>query len=146
MAIDDPLWPRADAWLAQEASEPDIVVVGVPSSSASLSLSRADLPPGAVRERMGRFSTFDGEREVDFAKVRVADLGNWAVSDLRGSTTNSLAFCDRIQGFTGLSSTSTAAESKPRNTGGGSLGPVDAMNTMGVALDRSAPRIISASW
>jgi arginase family enzyme len=82
MAIDDPLWPRADAWLAQEASEPDIVVVGVPSSSASLSPSRADLTPGAVRERMGRFSTFDGERGVDFANVRVSDLGNWAVSDL----------------------------------------------------------------
>jgi arginase family enzyme len=82
MAIVDANWPRADAWLASEATDPDVVVVGVPTSAASLSPSRADLTPGAVRERLGRFSTFDGDRRIDFGAVRPRDMGNWAVSDL----------------------------------------------------------------
>lgn len=82
MPINDPFWPRADVWLAQEAPEPDIRVVGVPSSSASLSPSRADLTPLRVRDRFGRFSTFHGDWGIDFAEVRVFDEGNWVVSEL----------------------------------------------------------------
>jgi formiminoglutamase len=82
MAINDPFWPRADAWLAQEAANPEIRVVGVPSSSASLSPSRADLTPLAVRDRFSRFSTFHGEWDIDFGEVRVYDEGNWPVSEL----------------------------------------------------------------
>lgn len=82
MAIVDPSWPRADAWLAQEAPEPEIRVVGVPSSKASLSPSRADLTPLEVRDRLGRFSTFHGEWGVDFGDVPVTDEGNWPVSEL----------------------------------------------------------------
>lgn len=78
----DPLWPRADMWLAGEDPEPDIMVVGVPSSTASLSPSRADLTPGAVRERLPRFSTYHSEYQVDFGDIPVADIGNWAVSEL----------------------------------------------------------------
>lgn len=82
MAIVDPSWPRADAWLAQEAEKPDIRVVGVPSSKASLSPSRADLTPLEVRDRLGRFSTFHGEWGVDFGDLTVFDEGNWPVSEL----------------------------------------------------------------
>jgi formimidoylglutamase len=82
MAINDPYWPRADAWLAQEANNPDIRVVGVPTSSASLSPSRADLTPLAVRDRFSRFSTFHGEWGIDFGKVTVFDEGNWPISEL----------------------------------------------------------------
>ncbi|MEX1038011.1 MAG: arginase family protein [Acidimicrobiia bacterium] len=82
MAIDDPYWPRADAWLNREAENPDIRVVGVPSSSASLSPSRADLTPLAVRDRFSRFSTFHGEWGIDFGEVTVYDEGNWPVSEL----------------------------------------------------------------
>jgi formimidoylglutamase len=82
MAINDPYWPRADAWLAREADNPDIRVVGVPSSSASLSPSRADLTPLAVRDRFSRFSTFHGEWDIDFGDVTVYDEGNWPVSEL----------------------------------------------------------------
>ncbi len=78
----DPLWPRADMWLAGEDPEPDIMVVGVPSSTASLSPSRDDLTPGAVRERLPRFSTYHSEYPVDFGDIPVADIGNWAVSEL----------------------------------------------------------------
>ncbi|HEX6947815.1 MAG TPA: agmatinase family protein [Acidimicrobiia bacterium] len=82
MAIIDPHWPRADVWLAREDAEPALTVVGVPSSKASLSPSRADMAPLVVRERLGRFSTFHGETGVDFWDVRVRDLGNWPVSEL----------------------------------------------------------------
>lgn len=82
MPIDDPFWPRADAWLAREAADPDIRVVGVPSSQASLSPSRADLTPLEVRDRFGRFSTFHGEWGIDFSHVDVYDEGNWPVSEL----------------------------------------------------------------
>ncbi len=82
MAINDPYWPRADAWLNREADSPDIRVVGVPSSSASLSPSRADLTPLAVRDRFSRFSTFHGEWGIDFGDVAVFDEGNWPVSEL----------------------------------------------------------------
>lgn len=81
MAIADPFWPRADVWLAQEAPDPDIRVVGVPSSTASLSPSRADLTPLAVRDRFSRFSTYHGEWDIDFGDVAVFDQGNWPVSE-----------------------------------------------------------------
>lgn len=82
MAITDPHWPRADVWLARDDDDPEILVVGVPSSKASLSPSRADLTPLAVRERFGRFSTFHGETGVEFGDVKVRDGGNWPVSEL----------------------------------------------------------------
>lgn len=82
MAISDPFWPRADIWLAQESPDPAIRVVGVPTSSASLSPSRADLTPMAMRDRLSRFSTFHGEWNVDFGELAVFDEGNWPVSHL----------------------------------------------------------------
>lgn len=82
MAINDPHWPRADVWLAREDPDPRLRVVGVPSSKASLSPSKADLTPGAMRERLGRFSTFHGETGTDFGDVAVHDEGNWPVSEL----------------------------------------------------------------
>jgi len=82
MPIKDPHWPRADVWLAQEHPDPELMVVGVPSSKASLSPSRADLTPLAVRDRLARFSTFHGEWGIDFGGITVSDEGNWAVSEL----------------------------------------------------------------
>jgi formiminoglutamase len=82
MPNNDPHWPRADVWLAQDHPDPEILVVGVPSSRASLSPSRADLSPLEVRDRLSRFSTFHGEWGIDFGGVTVRDEGNWPVSDL----------------------------------------------------------------
>lgn len=82
MTIVDPHWPRADVWLSGEAADPALTVVGVPSSKASLSPSRADMAPLAMRERLARFSTFHGEWGVDFGDLPVRDLGNWPVSEL----------------------------------------------------------------
>ncbi len=82
MAIHDPYWPRADTWLATGADDPDLVVVGVPSSSASLSPSEAWRTPGEVRTALSRFSVFDGETGADLRRIQVADLGDWEVADL----------------------------------------------------------------
>lgn len=78
----DPLWPKASVWLAGEAAEPDLVVVGVPFSKASPIPSRADLAPLEVRHRLDRFSTFHGELDVDLSSMQVRDMGNWPVSEL----------------------------------------------------------------
>jgi len=80
--IPDPLWLRADAWLASQAAEPDLLVVGVPSSSASLLPSQAWRAPAAMRSALSRFSTFDGETGADLSTVAAADLGDWPVQEL----------------------------------------------------------------
>ncbi len=82
MAIVDAYWPRANVWLAREDPDPALLVVGVPSSKASLSPSRADMAPLVMRERLSRFSTFHGEAGVDFGTLPVRDMGNWALSEL----------------------------------------------------------------
>lgn len=82
MTIVDPYWPRASVWLTRDDPDPALVVVGVPSSKASLSVSRADMAPLVMRERLRRFSTFHGESGIDFGDLPVRDLGNWAVSEL----------------------------------------------------------------
>ena len=68
--------------MTAEAIEPEVLVVGVPSSRSSLTPSRADLAPLEVRHRLGRFSTYHSELGVDFGSVAVRDVGNWAVSQL----------------------------------------------------------------
>lgn len=78
----DPHWPPASVWMTTDATQPDVVVVGVPSSRSSLTPSRADLAPLEVRDRLGRFSTYHSELGVDFGSVKVRDMGNWAVSHL----------------------------------------------------------------
>ena len=81
--MEDPDWPRADQWLREGGSGQDsgplLAVLGAPLFQASISPSRADTTPAAVREALRRFSTLaalpDGGT-VDLSQVRVADLGD----------------------------------------------------------------------
>lgn len=82
MTLHDPHWPRVSGWLAQEAEAPDVVVVGVPTSSASISPSEAWRFPARFREVLAGFSPFDGERGVDLTDVAVRDHGDLPVGDL----------------------------------------------------------------
>lgn len=82
MSISDPYWPRADAWLGGDSADPDLVIVGVPTSSASLSPSEAWRTPPLVREALARFSVFDSERRVDLRGLAVADRGDWPVDGI----------------------------------------------------------------
>lgn len=87
--MDDPLWRRASAWLAEGGAEdhdaPLLAVLGVPLSQASISPSAAHTTPAAVREALGRFSTLaaleDGAA-IDLAGVRVEDLGDVGLEGL----------------------------------------------------------------
>ena len=81
--MEDPDWPRASQWLhdggATDAGAPLLAVLGAPLSQASISPSRADTTPAALRQALRRYATLaalpDGTA-VDLAAVRVADLGD----------------------------------------------------------------------
>ena len=80
---DDPRWPRASAWLAGDHHpEPRarLAVMGVPLHLGSITESRADLAPAAVREALTGFSVWDGED--DLRRVAVRDQGDLPVADL----------------------------------------------------------------
>lgn len=78
----DPRWPRASDWLAASDSPNgvppvvDMAVLGVPAWRTSLSPTRADTTPPAVRAALARFGTWVGSAGVDLSEVSVADLGD----------------------------------------------------------------------
>jgi formiminoglutamase len=78
----DPNLPRASAWLARADAAPALQVLGLPTSSASISPSEAWRTPGALREVLHRFSTYDGERGIDLEDVAVRDLGDLDLAEL----------------------------------------------------------------
>ena len=62
----DPLWPRAGDWPAPIAGEAaDAALIGVRTSSTSLSPTNAHETPAAVRDALRRFSFESGLRIVD---------------------------------------------------------------------------------
>ena len=87
--MQDPDWPRAAGWLrdggATDSAAPLLAVLGAPLAQASISPSRADTTPAAVRTALGRYSTLaalaDGS-VVDLETVRVADLGDIDLASL----------------------------------------------------------------
>jgi formiminoglutamase len=64
-------------WLAAGGPAPwDVAVIGVPVSRASISPSQAHTTPAAFRAALQRFSTYDGDHDIDLAAMRVRDLGD----------------------------------------------------------------------
>ena len=82
VAIEDPQWPRADTWLGEARGDGRVAVVGVPTSTSSLSASQAWRAPQAIRAALARFATFDSEHRLDLRDLAVVDLGDWAVAGL----------------------------------------------------------------
>lgn len=82
MPTSDPHWPRAATWLARDDDDPRLVVVGLPSSAASISPSEAWRTPPALRDVLARFATYDGEADVELLDVPVRDLGDWDLAAL----------------------------------------------------------------
>jgi formimidoylglutamase len=72
-------------WLGRNDADPHLVVVGVPTSAASISPSEAWRTPPALREVLARFSTFDGEAGVELNKLAVADRGDWPIARMPAS-------------------------------------------------------------
>lgn len=74
---DDPRWPRASAWLAQQCADPiDIAVLGVPAFRTSISETQANTTPAAIRAALSRYSTYSWAHDLDVADLRVRDLGD----------------------------------------------------------------------
>ena len=79
---DDPRWPRASRWLTAGGDGPvDLAVLGVPTWRTSLSPTRADTTPAAVREALARFSTWVPTAGVDVAALAASDLGDVEAPD-----------------------------------------------------------------
>lgn len=76
---EDKDWPRAHAWLAGEhasTARGALRVLGVPLTLGSITPSRCDLAPRAVREALMRFSTCDIAHRRDIRDLQVEDLGD----------------------------------------------------------------------
>lgn len=74
---DDPRWPRASAWLAREHDGPvDLALLGVPAHRTSISATRADATPAAIRAALARYSTYSWTHDVDVADLSARDLGD----------------------------------------------------------------------
>ena len=69
---------NAREWLAKGTPQglPDLVVLGAPIHRASISLTSAHTTPPAVRAALERFSTWDGDHNVQLEDLRVVDLGD----------------------------------------------------------------------
>ncbi|HEX3605364.1 MAG TPA: arginase family protein [Candidatus Dormibacteraeota bacterium] len=68
---------NAREWLAAPPGrDPDLAVLGAPLARASISPSQAQLTPAALRAALSRFSTHDGDHNVDLEELAVLDLGD----------------------------------------------------------------------
>ena len=90
--MDDPQWPRASSWLANggssDPSAPLLAILGAPLASGSISPSRADTTPAAVRAALHRYSTLaarPGGLTVELDAVQVVDLGDVFLGDLENA-------------------------------------------------------------
>ncbi len=74
---EDPLWPRASAWLkeADKTSNYDLGLFGIPANLTSISKTHALLTPNAIREALQRYSTFNWSIQKDVAQLSFADFG-----------------------------------------------------------------------
>lgn len=82
MTTPDPNWPRASEWLLRDDPFPGLVVIGLPTSAASITPSDAWRTPRALRDALARFSTYNGETFTDLSELSVADMGDWALAEL----------------------------------------------------------------
>jgi len=70
-------WPRASHWLTGDSDDPTaLVVAGVPLTEHAVTPSHYELAPTAIRTRLGKLSTWHGERHVALEDVPVRDLGD----------------------------------------------------------------------
>ncbi len=79
----DPLWPRASSVVAaHDGSAVDTLIVGVPASATSISETRADTTPGAIRDALVRYSLSHSNPAVNLAKLKIADAGDVISPDI----------------------------------------------------------------
>jgi formiminoglutamase len=71
----DPNWPRAAALFTDDPTAM-VALLGVPAHQTSISPTRADTTPQAVREALLRFSTYCTSHDQDLRELAVFDAGN----------------------------------------------------------------------
>lgn len=70
-------WPRAREWLAGASDDRRaLVVAGVPLTELAVTPAGYELAPAAVRARLGKLSTWHGERRIALDDLPVRDLGD----------------------------------------------------------------------
>ena len=81
--MSDARWPTAADWLAagSPSGQADLALLGVPTHLTSISPTRADTTPDAVRRHLGRLSTWSTSRQVDLSSLIAADHGDVADPD-----------------------------------------------------------------
>lgn len=74
----DPLWPRASAWLkpADQNSKYDLGLFGIPAHLTSISKTNAHQTPAAIRDALQRYSTYNLSLGKDVAELSFADFGD----------------------------------------------------------------------
>jgi formiminoglutamase len=89
---DDPNWPRASTWIracTDEHSWPasrrprpvQMALIGVPAHATSISPTRADTTPAAIRAALERYSTYVASADLDLAELMLVDLGDQSDPD-----------------------------------------------------------------
>ncbi len=89
---EDPHWPRASAWIGactaehgwpreQNPRRPQMTLLGVPAHATSLSRTRADRTPAAVRAALARFATHLASEQLDLRDLMLIDLGDVSEPD-----------------------------------------------------------------
>jgi arginase family enzyme len=71
----DPNWPRAAELFADNPAAM-VALLGVPAHETSISATRADTTPQAVRAALLRFSTYCASHDQDLRELTVFDAGN----------------------------------------------------------------------
>jgi len=85
MLHSDPNWPRASAWLAGDCyadAATLLTVLGAPLNS-SITPGQCDLAPNAFRTALQRFSSYDVAHDADLRSIKVTDLGDLNLANLR---------------------------------------------------------------
>jgi len=71
----DPNWPRASELLTDNPNA-EIALIGIPAHQTSISPTRADTTPPAVREALLRYSTYCASHDQDVRELKIFDAGN----------------------------------------------------------------------
>ncbi|MDO7882866.1 arginase family protein [Salinibacterium soli] len=126
----DPLWPRAGGWPAPVAGErADVAVAGIPTFRRSLSPTRADLTPAAVREALRRYS-LDTE-------LHIVDAGDATDPDAVDATDWVAAIDARVVIALGGDNSATVPVARGRGAAG--LVTVDAHHDLRDGISNGSP-------
>ena len=71
----DPNWPRASELLTNNPNSA-VALIGIGAHQTSISPTRADTTPPAVREALLRYSTYCASHDQDLNELKICDVGN----------------------------------------------------------------------